>query len=76
MSPLSDNERAVLLEPCDCGHTINDHGNLINCWPCDELGNQCGTNFEDLLAERMTRMINNRTTATDDETPAGGSEDR
>lgn len=29
MTALTDTERATLLEPCACGHAINDHGSLV-----------------------------------------------
>lgn len=65
MSALSDNERAVLLGPCDCGHTINDHGELVACWACEdeEQSLACVTNFEALLVERVAWIVAERANA-------------
>lgn len=57
MSDLTETERAILLEPCTCGHTINDHGSLIACWVCGEDGGDCKTDFEDLLVERVDQIV-------------------
>lgn len=55
---LTDAERTVLLEPCVCGHTINDHGTLSPCWMCDEEGEgDCSTPFEALLVERIETIV-------------------
>ena len=61
---LTDDERAVLLEPCgDCGHTINDHGGLVACWRCEDEGDECATGFEALLGERVARIVDARVRA-------------
>lgn len=58
---LTDTERAILLAPCGCGHTINDHGSLVACWLCEEDGGECSTTFEDLLVERVGVIVAART---------------
>ena len=58
--PLTDHERAILLAPCECGHTINDHGTLTPCWGCDEENRQCATDFEALLVERVEHIVAGR----------------
>lgn len=52
---LSDVERATLLVPCECGHTINDHGTW--CWYDDEHYCQCQTSFETLLTDRVATIL-------------------
>ena len=52
---LSDVERAALLNPCKCGHTINDHGTW--CWYDDEYDCQCQTTFETLLVDRVATIL-------------------
>lgn len=60
MTELDDTERATLLEPCVCGHTINDHGSLVACWLCEEGGDRCGTDFEALLCQRVAVIVSRR----------------
>lgn len=60
---LSDAERTLLLTPCKCGHTLNDHGTLVECWRCEDEGAQCAVTFEDLLVERVGRMVAGRVEA-------------
>ena len=31
-APLTDAERAILLTPCACGHSPNEHGEMLGCW--------------------------------------------
>lgn len=60
---LNDDERSTLLIPCECGHTINDHGSLISCWICWDEGDEekvCTKSFEDLLVERIESVITSR----------------
>jgi hypothetical protein len=58
MTELSDGERAVLLTPCGCGHSINDHGSLIACWRCEDDGSgDCSASFESLLVERVAVIV-------------------
>ena len=58
MTSLTTAERAVLLEPCDCGHDINDHGSMATCWTCsDEGADDCAHHFEELLCERVGRIV-------------------
>jgi hypothetical protein len=57
---LSDAERAILLAPCACGHTINDHGSMIPCWLCEDEGGSCAVTFEALLCERVARIVTGR----------------
>lgn len=64
---LTEAEREVLLVPCGCGHSINDHGDLAGCWdeepaPCD-----CARPFTDLLAERVARIVADRLAAVEAE---------
>lgn len=54
---LTDEDRQALLTPCDCGHTINDHGSLIACWRCEDEGGDCSTPFEALLAARLEGIV-------------------
>ena len=61
MTALTTTERATLLGPCVCGHTINDHGSLATCWTCPEEGkDDCRFHFEDLLVERVGLIVANR----------------
>ena len=62
--PLSGGERAILLAPCECGHTINDHGGLVECWACSDENRECDRNFEALLVERVGVIVTARTEAT------------
>lgn len=56
MAGLSDADRAALLVPCECGHTINDHGSL--CWLCSEESEHgCQRDFEALLIERLAGIV-------------------
>jgi hypothetical protein len=57
MTELSGGERYVLLTPCRCGHSINDHGSLIACWLCEEDGGDCSASFESLLVERVAVIV-------------------
>ena len=59
---LTDPQRALLLTPCGCGHTLEDHGSLTPCWRCEENGAACARDFESLLVERIGWL--NRTEAT------------
>lgn len=54
---LTDEDRAELLRPCACGHTINDHGSLAGCWMCEDEGGDCMVAFESLLLERLNVVI-------------------
>lgn len=63
MSTLTDIERATLLNPCDCSHTINDHGTLIGCWRCEDDGKECVIRFDDLLVTRVATIVDTRTAA-------------
>lgn len=58
--PLSDTERATLLAPCECGHTINDHGSAVACWLCEEDERECVVTFEDLLVARVGVIVSAR----------------
>lgn len=61
MSTLAETEVAVLLTPCDCGHTINDHGELAGCWACGDVGNDpCDVSFEALLVARVAAIVDQR----------------
>ena len=60
---LTDPQRALLLTPCGCGHTLEDHGSLTPCWRCEENGAACTRDFEALLVERIGWLLN-RTEAT------------
>lgn len=55
MTGLTDAERTALLVPCECGHTLNDHGSL--CWTCGDNGDECAVDFEDLLCERLAPLL-------------------
>jgi hypothetical protein len=59
---LSEDERETLLSPCECGHTINDHGSLATCWACGDEGRDacCRFHFEDLLVERVAVIVSAR----------------
>lgn len=65
MSTLNEAEREALLAPCKCGHTINDHGSLVACWTCSDAdeGEECDTNFEALLCERVAGLVEARLAA-------------
>jgi hypothetical protein len=54
---LADTERAILLDPCECGHSINDHGSIANCWMCEEDATACALGFEALLCERIAVIV-------------------
>ncbi|HET7405539.1 MAG TPA: hypothetical protein VFJ21_00180 [Mycobacteriales bacterium] len=54
---LTDKQRERLLTPCECGHTINDHGSLVACWRCEDEGGDCSTPFETLLAARIEALL-------------------
>lgn len=60
MSTLTSTERATLLEPCVCGHSINDHGSLIPCWTCEDEGRSCELYFEELLCARVAVIVEGR----------------
>ena len=62
---LSDAERATLLNPCKCGHTINDHGTYAGCWACADDASECPVTFEALLVERQERIIAARLAAAE-----------
>lgn len=57
MTGLTDAEREALLTPCECGHTINNHGSL--CWVCADDGRptDCTADFEALLVERVAGIV-------------------
>ena len=57
MSHLTDKQRERLLTPCECGHTINDHGSLVACWRCEDEGGECETPFEALLTARIEALL-------------------
>lgn len=57
MPDLTQAQRDLLLAPCDCGHTINDHGGLVECWRCEDEGDECAVTFEAILSERIARMV-------------------
>lgn len=57
---LTDADREVLLQPCACGHSINDHGSLVACWRCEDDGGECAVTFEALLVERMGVIVAGR----------------
>lgn len=57
MPRLTQHQRDVLLAPCVCGHTLNDHGGYVACYLCEEDGDECGTPFEELLVERIERLV-------------------
>lgn len=58
---LTDAERETLLAPCECGHTINDHGSLVPCWMCEDDGDgECSITFEALLVERIDSIVETR----------------
>lgn len=54
---LTDKQRERLLTPCECGHTINDHGSLVACWRCEDEGGDCSTPFETLLVARIEALL-------------------
>lgn len=54
---LTAGEREALLVPCECGHTLNDHGELAGCWACPEENAECSVAFETLLAERLAVVV-------------------
>lgn len=55
---LTDEERDILLDPCACGHTLNDHGDLGGCWICNETNDrECWVRCEDMFAERAARIV-------------------
>lgn len=60
MTALSPEDRERLLAPCACGHTINDHGTLACCWTCEDNGDECTVTFEDILAERIADLLDQR----------------
>jgi hypothetical protein len=74
---LSDDERAILLRPCACGHTINDHGSLAGCWTCGDMdtGDDCEVHFEDLLIERVGTIVAARAAVVAARGAEGGGED-
>lgn len=67
MTDLTTAERAILLQPCECGHSINDHGSAVTCWMCSDEGREdCAHRFEALLCERVGRIVAGRMTETDE----------
>ena len=54
---LTDADREVLLQPCACGHSINDHGSVVACWRCEDDGDECAVTFEALLVERIETIV-------------------
>lgn len=55
---LTNEERDILLDPCACGHTLNDHGDLGGCWICNDEGDrECWVRCEDMFAERAARIV-------------------
>lgn len=68
---LLEDERTILLDPCACGHTLNDHGSLAGCWTCGDgyIGDdrRCDVSCETLIAERVARIVADRTAALAEE---------
>jgi hypothetical protein len=67
---LAEDERAVLLTPCVCGHDLNDHGELAGCWACPEDNRECSVSFETLLTQHMATILDARSAAHDAEVAA------
>ena len=63
---LTEAEREVLLTPCACGHTINDHGTYAACWTCEDNEGDCDTPFEALLVERIEAILTARLEQVED----------
>lgn len=57
---LTDADIATLLTPCECGHTINDHGELAGCWACGDGGGDCRVSFEALLTRAVEAISQRR----------------
>lgn len=76
MSDLTETERTILLDPCACGHTLNDHGS-IGCWYDDtEDLCDCLCDFEALLCERVGRIVAARAGRDSDSEPSVTSQGR
>jgi hypothetical protein len=57
VSELTKEERAVLLEPCACGHDFEVHGTLAGCWTCEDENAECKATFKSLLCERVAEIV-------------------
>ncbi len=62
VAELTIDERTALLAPCECGHSINDHGSTVACWSCEDEAEKCRTDFEALLVARVGEMVAARVT--------------
>lgn len=55
---LTEAERDIVLVPCKCGHTLNDHGDLGGCWTCNDTNDaECWATCEALMLERIGLVV-------------------